>query len=133
MKLFSCYMNLYFPNYHRYSQQATYDDIFLSLIAFIPVQICTCLNSPRRWCEFQEIPVVFHWIHILTNTGILRHSYMKLKQTWIIYRVVTKRYGTNFRTNSSHLEDEIMLYEHGSGNAVIQQHFKAGLSFHNGF
>ena len=32
---------------------------------------------------------------------------------------VTKRYGTNFRTHSSHLEDEIMLYEHGSGNALI--------------
>ena len=31
---------------------------------------------------------------------------------------VTKRYGTNFRTHSSHLEDEIMLYEHGSGNAL---------------
>ena len=30
---------------------------------------------------------------------------------------VTKRYGTNFRAHSSHLEDEIMLYEHGSGNA----------------
>ena len=32
---------------------------------------------------------------------------------------VTKRHGTNFRTHSSHLEDEIMLYEHGSGNALF--------------
>ena len=32
---------------------------------------------------------------------------------------VTKRYGTNFRTHPSHLEDEIMLYEHGSGNALF--------------
>ena len=32
---------------------------------------------------------------------------------------VTKRYGTNFRTHSSHLEDEIMLYEHGSGNFLF--------------
>ena len=32
---------------------------------------------------------------------------------------VTKRYGTNFRTHSSHLEDEIMSYEHGSGNALF--------------
>ena len=46
---------------------------------------------------------------------------------------VTKRYGTKFRMHSSHLEDEIMLYEHGSGNVVIQQHFKACLSFQNGF
>ena len=32
---------------------------------------------------------------------------------------VTKRYGTNFRTHSSHLEGEIMLYEHESGNALF--------------
>ena len=32
---------------------------------------------------------------------------------------VTKRYGTNFRTRSSDLEDEIMLYEHGPGNAFL--------------
>ena len=32
---------------------------------------------------------------------------------------VTKRHGTNFRTHSSHLEDEIKLYEHGSGNALF--------------
>ena len=32
---------------------------------------------------------------------------------------VTKKYGTNFRTHSSQLEDEIMLYEHGSGNALF--------------
>ena len=31
---------------------------------------------------------------------------------------VTKSYGTNFMTHSSHLEDEIMLYEHGSGNEL---------------
>ena len=42
---------------------------------------------------------------------------------------VTKRYGTNFRTHSSHLEEEIMLYEHGSGNAVIQQHLKHASHF----
>ena len=32
---------------------------------------------------------------------------------------VTERHGTNFRTLSSHLEGEIMLYEHGSGNALF--------------
>ena len=49
------------------------------------------------------------------------------------YFTAIKIPGVTKGTHSSHLEDEIMLYEHGSGNAVIQQHFKACLSFQNGF
>ena len=37
----------------------------------------------------------------------------------LIYTGCKKRYGTNFRTHSSYLEDKIMLYEHGSGNALF--------------
>ena len=40
-------------------------------------------------------------------------------ETTTVIHTVTKRYGTNFRTHSSHLEDEIMLYEHRSENALL--------------
>ena len=41
-----------------------------------------------------------------------------LTKAWGI-QGVTKRYATNLRTHYSHLEDEIKLYEHGSGNALF--------------
>ena len=57
-------------------------------------------------------------IHILAQSYNLKF----LSKKWNIFlniQGVTKRYGTNFRTHSSHLEDEIMLYEHGFGNALF--------------
>jgi len=73
------------------------------------------------WIGAQKEPGVtsrtWRWVD-----GECTASYIKMHAIFMylfIFKGVTKRYGTNFRTHSSHLEVEIMLYEHGSGNALF--------------
>ena len=53
----------------------------------------------------------FHLSSSVCNFILFNHPYFK--------QDVTKSYGTNFKTHSSHFKDESMLYEHGSGNALF--------------
>ena len=59
--------------------------------------------------------------HLIVNNYSIFDEFFQLQNNLLIAHIqsVTKRYGTNFRTHSPHLEDKIMLNEHGSGNALF--------------
>ena len=56
-----------------------------------------------------------NYLEKLNMTNLFR----RIKKLYSYIQGVIKSYGTNFRTHSSHLEDKIMLYELGAGNALF--------------